>query len=181
MSALLRVLRAPWLWLTIGLIQLILAAALALPLRLAVRVAMGPFMIADEGRILAPLLELITDQRPVLAALAATLAGSALLALLIAPLLAGAVITRLAGPQPRGELARAAFTHLPTNFVIGIYGLVLRVLLALVAAALGSLHPLLRPLGLLLGLTFAALAVDLARAHVVLHGDVGTALRTGHF
>jgi len=167
-NALRRVLRAPWLWLTIGALQLLIAAALAAPLRAVFRVAMGPFSIGDEGRVLGALLELVTLHPAIVATFVTSIGASALLGLILSPLLSGAVIQRLAGPASVGEQARAAFTHLPAALVIGIYGLVLRGLLALVAAALGSLHPTLQIAALVASLTLCALAVDLARARVVL-------------
>ena len=178
MSALRRVLRAPWLWLTLGALQLALAAGLAAPLRAVLRVTMGPFTIGDERHVLAALLELVTVHPAIVATFATTLAASALLGLLLSPLLSGAVITRLAGPASVGEQARAAATHYPAALVIGLYGLLLRLLLALVAVALGSLHPSLQVLALVASLTLSALAVDLARARTVLDGARGLHPRT---
>ena len=178
MSALRRVLRAPWLWLTRGALQLALAAGLAAPLRAVLRVTMGPFTIGDERHVLAALLELVTVHPAIVASFATTLAASALLGLLLSPLLSGAVITRLAGPASVGEQARAAATHYPAALVIGLYGLLLRLLLALVAVALGSLHPSLQVLALVASLTLSALAVDLARARTVLDGARGLHPRT---
>ena len=76
MSALRRVLRAPWLWLTVGLVQLALAAAVAAPLRAVLRAAMGPFMFADETRVLTAVLELATAHPTVIAAFSAVMIGS---------------------------------------------------------------------------------------------------------
>lgn len=178
MNALRRVLRAPWLWLSIAAVQLLLAASLAAPLRAVVRVAMGPYTIGDEAQILGPVLELIRVQPAVIATLVTTLAASVALGLLLSPLLAGAMIVRLAGPATVGEQAHAACTHFPAALVIGIYGLILRGLLALIAAALGTLHPALQILALIASLTLCALAVDLARARVVLDNARGLHPRT---
>jgi hypothetical protein len=177
-NALRRVLRAPSLWLALAGLQLLLAAGLAAPLRAVVRVAMGPFTIGDETHILAALLELVRVHPTVIATLVTSVGASAVLGLLLSPLLAGAVIVRLDAPRPVGELARAAVTHFPAALVIGIYGLVLRVLLALIAAALGTIHPTLQIVALVASLTLCALAVDLARARVVLDGARGLHPRT---
>jgi len=177
-NALRRVLHAPWLWLVLAAIQLLVAAALAVPLRAVVRVAMGPFTTDGEPQILGALLELVRVHPAVVATLVTSLAASAAIGLLLSPLLAGAVIVRLAGPAPVGEQARAALTHFPAALVIGIYGLVLRGLLALIAAALGTLHPTLEILALVASLTLCALAVDLARSRVVLEGARGLHPRT---
>lgn len=173
MSALRRVVRAPWLWLTVGLVQLALAAAVAGPLRVVLRAAMGPYMFADETRVLTALLELATVHPTVIAAFSAAVIASAALGLLLSPLLAGAVITRLATRCSVGEQARASFTYFPAALVIGLYGLILRLLLALVAAALGTVHPALQIVGVVASLTFAALVVDLARTRTILDGARG--------
>lgn len=177
-AALRRVWTAPWLWLSLGLLQLALAVAVAAPLRAVLRAAMGPFTISGESRLLAALLELTTHNDAIVAALLSVLAGAALLAAVLAPLLSGAVVTRLAGPAPVGEQARASAIHCPAALVIGIYGLILRALLAFVAAALGTIHPTLQIVALVAALTLSALAVDLARARVVLTGARGLHPRT---
>lgn len=178
MNALRMVLRARWLWLALGLLQLALAASFAAPVRAALRAAMGPFTIGDEAQLLGPLFELIAHHPSVIAAMLAGLALSGGFALVLAPLLAGAVISRLAGPCSAGEQARAGITHFPAALVIGLYGLILRALLALVAAALGTLHALLPTLVIAASLGLAALVVDLARARVVLTGASGFHPRT---
>lgn len=178
LPALRRAWSARWLWLGLGGLQLALAAALAAPLRVVARAAMGPFTISGEDRLLAALIELTTHNEAIVSALIATLAAAGVLALVLAPLLAGAVVSRLAGPCGVGEQARAAAVHFPAALVIGIYGLVLRALLAFVAAALGTLHPALQLVALVAALTFSALAVDLARARVVLDGARGLHPRT---
>lgn len=144
MKSLRLVLAAPWLLLGLSALQLALAAGIAAPVRAVLRAAMSPFTIGDEQQLLGPLFELIAHDPAVSAAMFASLAVAGALGLLLAPLLAGAVITRLAGPANVGEQARASVTHFPAALVIGLYGLILRVLLALVAAALGTLHPALQ-------------------------------------
>lgn len=178
LPALRRVWSAPWLWLGIGMAQLALAAALAVPLRVVLRAAMGPFTITGEARLLGAMAELVTRHPTVVAALLTALAGAAALAALLAPLFAGAAIRRLAGPCPKGEQARATVLHYPAALVIGLYGLVLRVLLAFIAAALGTVHPGLQLAALIAALSFTALVVDLARARVVLAGARGLHPRT---
>lgn len=178
LPALRRVWSAPWLWLGIGMAQLALAAALAVPLRVVLRAAMGPFTISGEARLLGALAELVTRHPTVVAALLTALAGAAALAALVAPLFAGAAIRRLAGPCPKGEQARATVLHYPAALVIGGYGLILRVLLAFIAAALGTVHPSLQLVALVATLSFSTLVVDLARARVVLTGARGLHPRT---
>lgn len=167
MKALRRVLSAPWLWLGLVTLQLAIAAAIAAPVRVVLRSAMGPFTIGDEQQLLGPLFELLAHNPAVSAALVASLAVSGALGLLLAPLLAGAVIIRLSGPCNVGEQARASVSHFPAALVIGIYGLILRVLLALVAAALGTLHPALQIATIAASLGLTTIAVDLARVRTV--------------
>ncbi len=176
--ALRRVWSAPWLWLGIGMAQLALAAALAVPLRAVLRAAMGPFTITGESRLFGALAELISANPTIIAAIGAALAGGAALAALLAPLFAGAAIRRLAGPCAKGEQARASVLHYPAALVIGLYGLLLRALLAFVAAALGTVHSSLQIGAIVLILGFAAVVVDLARVRVVLEGARGLHPRT---
>ncbi len=142
MKALRRALSAPWLWLGLATLQIAIAAAIAAPVRAVLRSAMGPFTIGDEAQLLGPLFELLAHNPAVSAALVASLAVSGALGLLLAPLLAGAVIIRLSGPCNIGEQARASVSHFPAALVIGIYGLILRVLLALVAVFVHRLFAL---------------------------------------
>ncbi len=173
MRALRRVWSAPWLWLGIGMAQLALAAALAVPLRAVVRAAMGPFTVTGESRLFGALAELVSEHPTTVAAMVAALAGGAALALLLAPVFAGAAIRRLAGPCAKGDQARACVMHYPAALVIGLYGLLLRGLLAFVAAALGTIHSSLQIAAIVLILSFVAVAVDLARVRVVLEGARG--------
>lgn len=178
MKSLRLVLAAPWLLLGLTALQLALAAGIAAPVRAVLRAAMSPFTIGDEQQLLGPLFELIAHDPAVSAAMFASLAVAGALGLLLAPLLAGAVITRLAGPANVGEQARASVTHFPAALVIGLYGLILRVLLALVAAALGTLHPALQVATIAASLGLAALVVDLARARTILAASNGFHPRT---
>lgn len=173
MSALRRVLAAPWLWLALAGLQLALAAGVAAPLRAVLRAAMGPFTIGDETQLLGPLFELLAHNPAVSAALLASIAVSGALGLLLAPLLAGAVVSRLAGPCSPGEQARVSLVQFPAMLVIAIYGLILRGLLALVAAALGTVHVGLQTATIAASLGLCALVVDLARARVILGGAPG--------
>lgn len=178
MPALRRVWSAPWLWLGIGMAQLALAAALAVPLRAVLRSAMGPYTVLGESRLFGALAELVSRNPTIVAALVSALAASAALAVLLAPLFAGASIIRLGGPCAKGEQARACVMHYPAALVIGLYGLILRALLAFVAAALGTLHSSLQLVALVLALSFTTLVVDLARVRVVLDGARGLHPRT---
>ncbi|MBL9106318.1 MAG: hypothetical protein JNL82_35675 [Myxococcales bacterium] len=174
-AALRRVLAAPWLVLALAATHLAVAAAVAAPVRLVVGASMGPYFHDEPRRLLAPLFELLSLQRGAGAAVVAAVAAAAALAALLGPLLAGAAIQRLGGldrsARPTAlEVVRAAVRFYPSALVIAIYGLVLRVVLLLVASALGSIHPTVQ-LGLsVLVLAHATASVDLARSRVVLAG-----------
>lgn len=178
MKSLRLVLAAPGLWLGLAALHLVLAASVAAPVRGVLRAAMSPFTIGDERQLLGPLFELIAHNPAVSAAMIASVAVAGALGLVLAPLLAGAVISRLAGPCSVGEQARASATHFLPALVIGIYGLILRLLLALIATALGTIHAALQVATIAASLGLAALVVDLARVRVVQAGANGFHPRT---
>lgn len=177
-AAVRRTLSAPWLVLTFAAIHLALAAAVATPVRAAFRAAMGPYFHEAPTRLLAPLLELIGQQRAAAATLVSALIVAAAVAVLTGPLLASAAIQRLHGPCKPGDMARAAISHYPASLVIAVYGLLLRALLLLVAAAIGGVHPIAQLLLSIAALTYATTVVDLTRARVVLTGARGFHPRT---
>lgn len=173
-----RVLAAPWLVLGLGAVHLALAVAVAAPVRAAFRAAMGPFFHEGANHLIAPLIELMGHQRAAPAALTAALVVTTVVALVFGPLLAGAAIQRLAGPCKPAEQARVAVAHYPAALVIGLYGVILRALLLLIAAALGQIHGAVRLVLVIAVLTYAAAVVDLTRARVVLAGARGFHPRT---
>lgn len=163
-----RTLAAPWLILGLGLAHLALAAAVATPVRAAYRAAMGPYFHEGAHRLLAPLLEITGQQRAAPASLMAAIIITAVIAALVGPLLAGAAIQRLAGPCKVADQARTAVAFYPASLLIGVYGVILRALLLLIAAALGSVHFVAQLLLTIAALTYATAVVDLTRATVVL-------------
>lgn len=173
-----RVLAAPWLVLGLGAIHLAVAFAAAAPVRAVFRAAMGPYFHEAAHHLFAPLIELVGVQRGTAAALTAAVIVTAIVAALLGPLLAGAAIQRLAGPCRPAEQAAAAARHWLPALVIGVYGLVLRALLLLVAAALGAVHPAVQLALVVVFLAYAAATVDLTRARVVLTGARGFHPRT---
>lgn len=177
-AALRRTLAAPWLVLGLSAVHLGLAAAVAVPVRAAFRAAMGPYFHEGAHRLLVPLLEIAGQQRSAPASIMAAIAVTAVVAALVGPLLAGAAIQRLAGPSTVADQTRAAVAHYPVALLVGVYGLVLRVVLMLVAAALGGVHWLAQLALTVAALTFAAAVVDLTRARVVLSGARGVHPRT---
>lgn len=167
-AALRRTLSAPWLILGLGLIHLAIAAAAATPVRAAFRAAMGPYFHEGANRMLGPLLELMGQHRAAPAALMSALVVTAVVAAVFGPLLAGAAIKRLAGPCKVADQAAAAATHYPAFIVIGVYGVILRALLLLVAAALGGVHVIAQLILSVAALTYATAVVDLTRARTAL-------------
>lgn len=178
LAGLRRALAAPWLILGLGALHLVIAAAAASPVRAAFRAAMGPYFHEGANRMLGPLLELMGMQRAAPASLVSALVVTAVVAAVFGPLLAGAAIQRLAGPCKVAEQARAAVAHYPAFLVIGIYGLVLRALLLLLAAALGGIHVVVQLVMTVAVLTYAAAVVDLTRARVGLAEARGLHPRT---
>jgi hypothetical protein len=168
--ALRRVLAAPWLVLGLAAIHLFVAVAAATPIRAVTSAAMGPYFYEEPLRLFGPLFELLSLQRGTAAAVGAAVILTAVVAALLGPLLAGAAIQRLAGPCKPYEQARAAVQHYPAALVIGVYGVILRVVLLLVASALGAVHVAVQLVLFVAVWTYATTTVDLARARVVVHG-----------
>ncbi|MFV8753587.1 hypothetical protein ACNOYE_23790 [Nannocystaceae bacterium ST9] len=166
--ALVRVLRAPGLLLALWIGQLVFAWLLALPVRAVGKAAMGPFTWFDDGHRLRALVELLIHDPAVAAAIATSLASSAMLAVVFAIVVGPAVITRLHGPTRAGELGRASGQHLAAMIVQTLYGLVPRAIFGgLAAAALASFGPSGLPLAIVLA-AIPTLALDRARVAVVL-------------
>jgi hypothetical protein len=163
-----RTLAAPWLILGIGVAHLALAAAVATPVRAAYRAAMGPYFHEGAHRLLTPLLEITGQQRAAPASILAAMIVTAVVAALVGPLLAGAAIQRLASPCKVADQARAAVQFYPASLLTGVYGVILRALLLLIAAALGQVHFVAQLLLTIAALTYATAVVDLTRATVIL-------------
>lgn len=178
LAGLRRALAAPWLILGLTAIHLALAAAVATPVRAAFRAAMGPYFQTSSHRMLGPLLELIAQQRAAPASLMSALVVTAVVAAVFGPLLAGAAIQRLAGPCKVADQARTAAAHYPAFIVIGLYGVILRAVLLLVAAALGGIHVVVQLVLSAAVLTYGTAVVDLTRARVALADARGFHPRT---
>jgi hypothetical protein len=174
-SSLRRVLRVPGLWLGLCAFQLVLAWLLAQPIAGAVRAAMGSRTWAHPDRLIAAVAELVAAEPALVAVFVAATGASALLGAGVALLVRGGVLQRLDAPGPGAwaEFGRASLGHLPALALIGLYGVVLRLLLSLVASRLAGAHVLVEVVALVLLLTFATCAGDLAAARRVLHGERG--------
>ncbi len=170
LAALRRVWAARWLWWTLGGLQIALALSLSIPVWAALRTAIGPFTSPGDDQIISTLLELRSVHPTLISVITTSLAASVALGLILAPLVAGATIRRLAGPASPSALAQATIQYFPVAVVLGLYGGLMRVAWAFVAAALGSVHTSLQIATWVLGLTFTAVVVDLARVRAVQHG-----------
>jgi hypothetical protein len=169
--ALVRVVRAPGLLLALWIGQLVFAWLLSFPVRMVGEAAMGPFTWFDDGHRLRALAELLIDDQAVAAAITASLASSAMLAVVFAILVGPAVITRLHGPASAAELGRASGQHLGAMIVQTLYGLVPRAVFGgLAFAALAIAGPYGLPLALLLA-ALPTLVLDRARVAIVLEQD----------
>lgn len=173
MNALRRALGAPLLWLGLCALQLGLAWALAAPVRAAVRAAMGGYHWPFPDRLVAALIELFSVHPTIAAALTVAQIASLVLGGLLALLLGGGVVHRLAGARGAPEFARACVAHLPALAAIAGYGLLLRLVLLWFTHALVGAHVLAELLALVLVLSFATCAGDLAAARRVVRGDRG--------
>lgn len=178
MRALRRVLRVPGLWLGLCALHLGLAWGLALPVAGAVRTVMGGRVWTDPHRLIAALAELLAQSPAIVAVFAAATLASGLLGAAIALLVRGGALLRLDDASDRGtrawaEFGRASLGHLPVLALIGLYGLVLRLVLSFVTNVLAASHALVELVVLLLVLTFATCVGDLAAARRVLRGERG--------
>ncbi len=166
--ALMRVARAPGLLLGLWILQLVLAWLLSAPVRMVGKAAMGPFTWFDDGHRLRALAELLIDDQAVAAVITASLASSALLAVVISILVGPAVITRLHARTSPAELGRATGQHLGAMVVQALYALIPRAVLGgLAGLALSLLGPGGLPLALVLA-TLPTLVLDRARVAIVL-------------
>jgi hypothetical protein len=173
LQALRRVAGAPGLWLALCALQLAVAWSLAQPVAAAARAAMKNNLWAHPDRLLGALAELLSDHPAVAAALASAVVFSAVVGAGLALLVRGGVLRRLAGPCGPGEIARASLAHLPVLALIGVYGLVLRLVLVFVAHALAGSHALAELLALAALLSFATCTGDLASCRRVVGVERG--------
>ncbi|WAS96835.1 hypothetical protein [Nannocystis punicea] len=178
MKSLRRVLRVPGLWLGLCALHLGLAWGAAQLVFGAVRRAMGGHLWVHPDRLIAALVELLPLNPALLAVFVAAAVASGLLGAAIALLVRGGALLRLDDPSDRGtrawaEFGRASLGNLPVLALIGLYGLVLRLVLSFVANALAGSHALVELVVLILLLTFATCSGDLAAARRVLRGERG--------
>jgi hypothetical protein len=170
MSALARVRNAAWVITALALLQLALANVLAMPVRSAVRAAMGPHAVLDDGHLLAALIELGVRHPAALVTVNAAITSAAVLGAIVAVLTHGALYGALLGRQGATALAGDAVRFALPLLVQGVYNLVLRALaVAIVLVPLAQLDAPMAAQGLALlvlhGLGVALL--DLAKADVV--------------
>jgi hypothetical protein len=173
-----RVLRVPGLWLGLCALHLGLAWAAAQPVAGAVRTAMGGHVWTHPDRLIAALADLLPVHPALVAVFVAAAVASGLLGAAIALLVRGGVLLRLDDASDRGtrawaEFGRASLGNLPALALIGLYGLLLRLVLSFVANALAGSHALVELVVLILLLTFATCSGDLAAARRVLRGERG--------
>ncbi|MCA9656939.1 MAG: hypothetical protein KC486_01215 [Myxococcales bacterium] len=172
MSALSRVLGAPGLWISLLAAQLAIAIALSRSLALLIAAAVQPYVVEQPGRLLPAYAELFADNFPVAIAVVVALATAAALGALLWIVASGGIIRRLAAPLRAGEIAAAAVRHLPGMAMLSIYSAILRALLLanLWIDVLGLGSGVARGVLVAIGWTLCTVAVDLARADVVLRG-----------
>ncbi len=173
MSALRRVLGAPWLWVAIAGLKLALALVFARPVRAAISASLGPFALnSGPESLIVEFTLLVARHEAVGAVIAVSVLLAAALGLLLWLLVAGAVFTRLARSCSPGESFGAALRHLPGLTLVAVYTLLPRglVILNLFYDPLGISNFWARALVFWIGWTWCTLALDRARAGVVLRG-----------
>jgi len=168
--ALLRVLSAPAFVLILWVAQLSVAKLLASPARGAAKAGMRGSWFADGHRLRA-VAELLIDEPSIVAVVIAAAGASALIGGVFSIVAAPAILTRLAGERSATKLLGVVGAKLPAVLVQTGYGLVFRAICtgiaAIPAALLGASAT---PLVLLIA-SFPILALDRARAAVVLDED----------
>ncbi|MCA9715893.1 MAG: hypothetical protein H6713_04740 [Myxococcales bacterium] len=173
MTALRRVLGAPGLWLTIAALKLALAFVLVRPARAVLEASLAPFTITSgRSALLIELTRIIARHEAIAAALVTSLILTAILGVLLWLLVAGAVITRLAARRSLDETLGASLRYLPKIALVTVYSLIPRALVVfnLVVDPLGMENFWARLIVFWLGWTWCTLALDRARAGVVLRG-----------
>lgn len=181
-----RVLSAPGWLLAIAAANLLLAWALGATTHAALDSTTGRWSVV-ENEIVYGFMEILPDQGGLLLVLRQTLGGTAILGFLFWTLLAGGVLFRLKEEAPVSRVVSRAIRSVPTVVVISLWHLLLRAVLIGVVVGIGALLDrlggaswIVSLLGVLVFL-YSTCALDLSRAHGVLHGarrfHPGTALR----
>ena len=170
-----RVLSAPGWVLAIAAANLLLAWCLGATTRAAFDSVTGRWSVV-EGEIVYGLMEILPEQSGLLLVIRQSLAGTTVLGFLFWTLLAGGVLYRLKEEAPISRVLSRAVRSVPTVAVISFWHLLLRLILVAAAVGIGVgldklgaaawIAPLLGGLIFL----FSTCALDLARAHGVLHG-----------
>jgi hypothetical protein len=171
LRALGRVLVAPGFVLALWLAQQLFAKLLADPAARAARVSARGHAFFADGHQLRALVELLVDAPGLIGVITASLLSSAVLAALFSIVASPAILVRLDGQRSLRWMFGAVGRDLPAMLVMTGYGLVFRaVCTGLGVALLSKLEGPALPVALLL-MSFPILALDRARATVVLDDD----------
>ena len=166
--ALLRVVFTPGFVLALWLVQISIAKLLAGPAAAAAKAGMRGGVWIDDGHRIRAVVELMFDEPAIPAAIAMSLATSAVLAGLFSIFAAPAILTWLAGERSLARVFAAVGRDLFAMAVQTGYGLVFRAIVTgLAALPIVWLGPKGLPLAFLLA-GFPILVLDRARAAVVL-------------
>jgi hypothetical protein len=170
MNSLKRVTSAPGLVVALWLVELGIAAFFGYSARKAVGAALGGYAVLYDGHLLFSIADLLIDHPAVAAQIVSAVMGSAVLAVGLWTLLAGGIISRLAGVPGWERLAAASTKWLPGIVVTSLWHLLLRgILVAGVALATAALPRMAAAPILALVVLVCTCALDIARVHVVLH------------
>jgi hypothetical protein len=167
--ALRRVMSAPGFIAVVWLFHVAIAAAIGVFVHATIDQAIAPHEIADDGRRLFALLDVLTDHRGIVAGFSAAALAGAIASACAWTLLSGLLVVRLSGERDPGAIASRWVSTLPAVVVQSIWHLVLRGLLVFaVLTAAGSLPRMLSWPLLVLAWSVSIVALDAARASVVL-------------
>ncbi len=173
-GALRRLFGAPGLVALVWLAQLAVALAVGSTVQRMGAAAVGPYTPPIDDHLLSRLIELTSDHPSIVAGLGLSLSITAVGSVLAWTLVVGLVIGRLDGTTERAALGATWLRTLPGVIATSLWHLLLRgVLLVVVAISIGALPGVAKVVALAIVTCVAALALDIARVHVVLHGERG--------
>lgn len=167
MNAMRRVWAMPGVIVSLWVTQVAIAALVASGVHGAVASSMREHAVLDDGHLLAYIGQLLFEHPSVAWAVVTAVVTSAVLGLVFWTVVAGGVITRLAGK--RGFLP-ACGRWLPAIAVTSLWHLLLRaVILGILFLGLGMLPGSIATPMLVAAMAFFTCSLDVARTHVVLH------------
>jgi hypothetical protein len=179
MSSLKRVTSAPGLVVALWLVEIGIAAFVGYSARQAVAAALGGYSVLGDGHLLFAIADLLIDHPAVASQIVSSAIGSAVLGVVLWTILAGGIVSRLAGVVGWERLTAASARWLPAIVVTSLWHLLLRgILVAAVMLGTAALPRMVTAPILALVVLVCTCALDISRVHVVQHGARGFHIRT---